>query len=584
MLPAASVRGSGDDVDVEILHPRLRVEALPAWCRALSTLLRVTSGGGDPVLAAGALLEVDDGLPWAATVTASRDARAAGPRRRLLVTGAGGGAGLAWAHVGSALVAAPDVADVLARLAEPPDLDLDVLARMCALDPDPRRTVWRGVGLLGRGMVLDTDSTGRVAGRRAWFVLPAQPRRPRRADVPGELARLRHELDAATASLLAGDDGPLGMLCSSGLDSALVATSLAPLLRATGRRAEAWTAVPAAGAALPSLPGWLLDELDGARRIAAGTGGLDVVPVPDDARAPWIDDIDDLVRLGWLPVPNPGNLTWLRPVGDLARESQVGTLLTGAGGNLLLSASRPDIGAALLQRGQIAAARRAVHARRAGRGLGAAAAVRAVLLGPTARSLGLRSPSRPDAAAPAFVVAHLRHPATGATATPAAARHTLLAAARATYPHELLHSGVGPGVVAADPTMHPRLLMALASLPDEGWAVTDPSRGVARALLAGRVDDAVRLAATRGLQSAGQWGWTFPRRDAYGDVVATAAGHPELVARFDLAAMRGFIERWPGADAPPDVATLQAFDRTAAALAFALRAPTLAESLGSPGG
>ena len=61
--------------------------------------------------------------------------------------------------------------------------------------------------------------------------------------------------------------------------------------------------------------------------------------------------------------------------------------------------------------------------------------------------------------------------------------------------------------------------------------------------------------------------------------MATAAASPDLARRFDIAGLRGFLERWPDADAPPDVATLQAFDRAVASLAFALRAPVLAARL-----
>lgn len=140
---------------------------------------------------------------------------------------------------------------------------------------------------------------------------------------------------AAVTDRLRGEDGPVGLMFSAGLDSGTVAALAAPRLAAEGRRMLAYTAVPCFppdGASTRRLG----DESQLARSAAKHIGAIDFHPM-ESHQASILDAIEAMLAITGLPGHAAANQYWIFDILQRARADGVQVMLTGQGGNATVS-------------------------------------------------------------------------------------------------------------------------------------------------------------------------------------------------------------------------------------------------------
>lgn len=140
---------------------------------------------------------------------------------------------------------------------------------------------------------------------------------------------------AAVTDRLRGEDGPVGLMFSAGLDSGTVAALAAPRLAAEGRRMLAYTAVPCFppdGSSCRRLG----DESQLARSAAEHIGAIDFHPM-ESHQASVLDAIEAMLAITGLPGHAAANQYWIFDILQQARADGVQVMLTGQGGNATVS-------------------------------------------------------------------------------------------------------------------------------------------------------------------------------------------------------------------------------------------------------
>jgi asparagine synthase (glutamine-hydrolysing) len=140
---------------------------------------------------------------------------------------------------------------------------------------------------------------------------------------------------SAVTDRLRGEDGPVGLMLSAGLDSGTVAALAAPRLAAEGRPLLAYTAVPyfaPDGASTHRLG----DESQLARSAAEHIGLIDFHPM-DSHETSILDAIEAMLAITGLPGHAAVNQYWIFDILQRAQADGVKVLLTGQGGNATVS-------------------------------------------------------------------------------------------------------------------------------------------------------------------------------------------------------------------------------------------------------
>ena len=294
---------------------------------------------------------------------------------------------------------------------------------------------------------------------------------------------------------------PVRSTLSGGLDSGLVTSIAATLLRKQGASLTAYTSAPAIGNAVLQRRGWDADDSIFAAQTAAFHPNIQHVILRSSGRVA-LDLLPRIHQRCATPVRNGGNHVWLD---DIAQHSGPGVLLTGARGNFSISFTGVGGFAELLHQWRWRAAWVcASQAQRAeGKPLWKTLAsglfprrmfesLRSRLYGERMEFLSLTAES--------FRAQHRatldpQRPAPGTRA--AFARKAMLSNfVWAADPLPLW------GLEWRDPTGDRRLLELVLSFPLAAFAFGGRNRGLARQVGRDLLPDAIRLRKTQGLQSA----------------------------------------------------------------------------------
>ena len=275
-------------------------------------------------------------------------------------------------------------------------------------------------------------------------------------------AAMTEALDAAVADRV-GADPMVACHLSAGLDSMAVATTLAHTVP-VGTAIIAITAGPAPGHELIGPERRLMDETDHAAAVAALYPAMRH-HVVEAGRRRILDDLMDAAALFEQPLTNPNNYGWFAESCAAATEAGASRLLMAQMGNFGLSAAARDHWWPLLRRD---GARRAIHEWHR-------SAHRRGSLGELLRRL------RQDGDR---------------------AAEQLLAVVRSIDPGLFLKGVERQGLLVLDPTADRRVLELGFTVPANLLVRDGDNRWVTRAMLRGRVPDAVLDEPRRGYQSA----------------------------------------------------------------------------------
>ena len=405
---------------------------------------------------------------------------------------------------------ASQLQDLLALELVPPQLDEGHLARLllCWHASSGEGTVREGVKRLPPAHCLHLED-GRLQQRQYWFLERTPPLaiRDRREAVEGFLELF----DQAVACRLRRDDGgKVASTLSAGLDSGAISVTAASQLAERGERLQAFTAVPSGD--VTTLAGARLgNEWPLAAAAARGQGQIDHHPVTAAALLP-LQGFRQALAVHGEPLHAAGNMDWVICLNRAAAAQGCTVLLIGQFGNGGMSwqgrlSSQPGpvlwrhYGPRIWLRERIRPLlppawlrdwqqwRRAGHPVPPHRRLGQDTALNPALL----KRLDLERRWRSDGSnLPPRTALEERFRFMRPGCTPGGALHA--------------EQGRAAGLEIRDPSADARLLAYSWSLPDRVFI--DPETGQRRWLLrqamAGRLAEAARTNARRGLQGADQ--------------------------------------------------------------------------------
>ena len=432
----------------------------------------------------------------------------------------------------------------------PKALNLEHAAKFAGLAPNPGvSTIFSGIAAVRHGHAVRLRH-GRREEIELW-----RPRRNRvrYADDADYADRLREEMERAVRAQLRRHHGKPGSQLSAGRDSNAVTGTAARLLAEDGGRLIAITAAPREGFDGPVLRGRFADESGLAARTAALHPNIDHLV----CRTRPLDLAERMASLHALhhsPLIDPGALLWWEEMNRVAAANGVSVLLTGASGNLGLSAGGPVHFRDLLREsGAVRWLQTSAHWSRGD--LRKWRNVMNVTLGPSlpqslyqwlARATGrweeegmavpiLRPPYRQ------IVEARLLE-AYGDTRPPAS-----YFAARAAFlmkrdNPELMNLGAW-GVEYRDPTADRRLIEFCFSLPADQLVSGGAARPVYESAFRGVVPPEVLSNPLRGLQSA-DWYEHF-RKEEIGAAMRRHGRNPLVAELLDLEHLERMIDAWP---------------------------------------
>jgi asparagine synthase (glutamine-hydrolysing) len=254
-------------------------------------------------------------------------------RRLILGRDALGAQGMYYSQSGSIFRFASEIVGLLACPETPIEPDDDQAAQWLTMNPGlGDGTLFKGIRRVPAGHVL-IFKEGKAHLNRYWR---PEDGAPIRCADPREYAEGLLHLMQESVGCRIHSGKVIGTHLSGGLDSSTVTALAADELARQGRRATAFTAVPA-----NSIDRWLPAEKFGDERLHAAAvaelyPNLDHVLVPNNA-VPLFEAIDFYVCDCHFPILNVFNAPWLVGIGREARRMGVHTLMRAAGGNLAAS-------------------------------------------------------------------------------------------------------------------------------------------------------------------------------------------------------------------------------------------------------
>ncbi|WBB46810.1 asparagine synthase-related protein [Verrucosispora sp. WMMA2044] len=437
----------------------------------------------------------------------------------------------------------------------PLEPDLDRAVEFLAVAQDTRRSWIRDVAPVPAASTI-WITPERTQHRRYWSLDDT----PRRSGSAAEHAEeLRTAMDQAVRAHLRHRGG-VGVMLSGGLDSTAVAATLAE--QVAPARLRTYTSVPPAGWT-GSANGRDTDESSLVRLLAGAHPNLAPAFV-DAVGAHAIDGDDAYFAAGGTPVRNTLNMMWVRAIHQRAVTDNVSILFTGGIGNLTFSRDEPRWLVDLARAGRLIEAWReaaAWSARRGWRETLVQGVLRPMLPGSMHRLIELRRGHRSTAAQ--WLAASPLRPHLATTALAARIAGGIDAYRRISGLGRFVDDNAQHAEVMAtldvrcrgrvvDPTADLALIELSARQP--GWARRHRGRGraAARASMAGRVPDGIRLRVVRGAQLPDWYDRITDRRDEIRDEFAAARVDPATQELMDLPRLDALIRDWPTPDQAGD--------------------------------
>jgi asparagine synthase (glutamine-hydrolysing) len=385
------------------------------------------------------------------------------------------------------------------------------------------------------------------------------------SDTPpdAQVEALRAAFPVAVRAKMRGR-GAVGVFCSGGLDSTAVTAHAAAALGPDP--VHTYTSVPPRGWQGVTFAEMEPDEGDLVADLARWYPNLRPRAISVVGR-PVTQGWDELFAHGGTPARNPCNLMWLTAGYEQAAADGVGTMLTGAMGNLFFSADDPRWLVDLIRHRRLGALPGELRARHAA---GASARLLVLEFGqelvprrlePMVRRVLRLSPGNLGRSRPALLGACLLRPGLLRHADPNGP-HRVRPAGRRAVAAELVTSlsvvaehfaGLNArfGTRAGDPTAHVPLLELCARQPAWVRRRDGRDRAACRAALAGRVPDSIRLRTARGAQLPD---WLERMTDARAELTAEwelSREVPLLRDLLDVGRMDAMFRDWPPAGSQP---------------------------------
>jgi len=129
---------------------------------------------------------------------------------------------------------------------------------------------------------------------------------------------------------------PIGSMLSSGLDSTSVTAIAANELAKEGRKIKAYTSVPLFDTTNLLKPNKYGDESELAGLFAKMYPNIEHILVKSENKNP-LQGIINSLEIQKVPLRNSSNFFWILSIQELAKQSGIGTMLSGQGGNFTIS-------------------------------------------------------------------------------------------------------------------------------------------------------------------------------------------------------------------------------------------------------
>lgn len=421
------------------------------------------------------------------------------------------------------VVAATDPGGVIAAVSERRwRLNEDWLTDWVLGRPDPTGTPYQGMCRLlpGQSLVMPASGPPQV---RTWVGPDVWPE-PDLAGADAERAYL--EVFQRAVGVLADGVTVLTSEVSGGLDSTFMVAMLARQA-SSGLPVQAFIWIPASAAVLPVSKMVASDEPEARLLAAMYPGNIDLHTVVTTAERTPLEMARRVSERSWWPCLGPGNMAWVDEIRRLAADLGSPFVWTGSHGNASFS----------------------FHHGYSGRSLRSRASRR------------WRNSGRRRLATVGFVTEPQR------TTGPMDRQDYLWWLAGHRNPHAGLDNPAAFAVPSVDPFRAQEVLEVAARIKPQAWQRPGMTRGLARALGAGIVPDAVRLRTARGAQGNDVWQWIYQQHRVYEDQVDLLADTRLLAGLVDVAKVRATVARWPwGSPVPPPLLEVAVVNRL---LAFA---------------
>ena len=424
-------------------------------------------------------------------------------------------------------------------------------------------TVYRDVRWVPAGAAL-TLRPGNAPRIAQWVSVDCTP-------AAGTVEQFVEQYCAALDDVLAVEapaDGDVSVLMSAGLDSTMVAGSLAGVVGAE-RTVFSYCLdpepLPGGVSASPAVGGgWLYSDFPDALAMGRTWPNVEVEPLGNAAGRTWLDVLPEYFAATASPVFNPANAIWMYEAYLRASERGHRLLFTGQSGNRTFSWQPPRALRSLLlarKPGALIGAMRA-HSEATGMPMWLEAGRLVSQVAPWTRELvgrggpigrgrfggARRRGARPneDSRQVAERIAAASYLAPGAIDRlglgDAIARSALNPEAPWFYP---AYFGLGvslpqdpvPNVRMADPLAALPLVQIVSTLPAEAFVGVADGRSFARRTMRGRVPDSIRLRTARGLQAPDARRW-MPSREQVDAALAAAGKQQGIAEAIDVPRLR----------------------------------------------
>lgn len=206
-------------------------------------------------------------------------------------------------------------------------------------------TFFRDIIRVEPGHVVTITRSG-ATSRRYWHMPTGEVRFGKQGDY---VEAFQEQLERATRARLRGSRGTVAAHLSAGLDSSAVAATAARIEPQS--TVVAITAAPRAGFSGPVPRHRVADESAHASRTAAIYPNMEHVVLRSSGISP-LDVIEADAALYQQPVAQACNYTWVSALNQAAAARGASVVLTGAAGNLTISAGGPSVLADFIRAGR----------------------------------------------------------------------------------------------------------------------------------------------------------------------------------------------------------------------------------------